>query len=223
MVRVEFETLEQATAWIKDFTVTKEYVCYYTKKQELIFVPLKSTRPSVYGYIKKADKDDVRNLALENQMKIYLINRFEWNAERDLAKDVEEIKVKDYISEELKSLADKVAKNEKDWKPENNQKAIRVYFKNKVYHPGETVWKGPNVYIKKNILEELEMYYFNGVWHMTKVGKNCIRKYYQQVCQKTIDTRLYNYSRYVVKELNFRKEVRLGKFGYEFKFTKVLK
>jgi len=199
MVRVEFETLEQALTWIKDFPISKEYVGYYTKKQELIFVPLKSTRPTIYGYIKKADRNQVRNL-LENKMKIYVINRFEWNAERDLAKNVdEEIEVKDYISEELKSKSHET-----------------------VLIPGETVWKMPNIYIKKNVLEEMFMFYFNGVWHSTKVGKNLIRKYYPHVCQKTINSRLYNYSRYVTNKLRFRKETKLGRNGYEFRYTQTL-
>ena len=205
MVRVEFETLEQATAWINKVVLLKEYDCYYTLKGELIFVPVKSTRPTVYGYIKYVDKDRLRKLWKDN-LQIYTINRFEWNAERDLPKEYEkEVKVKDYISEELKSLASNVVKPKKS-----------------TLSPGATVWKTKNVYIKANILEELKIFYFNNVWHMTQVGKNCIRKYYPRACQKTIDTRLYNYSRYAVNNLLYLKQKRKGRFGYEFRFTPTL-
>jgi len=87
MGRIEFEDIKQADKWIKDIAINggKDYHGYYTKHNELILVPGKSTRPVLYGYIKFALKDDLKDIS--EHINIYPCATYEWNAERGLYKE----------------------------------------------------------------------------------------------------------------------------------------
>ena len=87
MSRVEFKNIKQAKLWIEDVAISggKDYHAYYTSNKELIFVPGKSTRPVIYGYIEHATEEEMHDV--QKKISIYPCEEFEWNAERGLYRE----------------------------------------------------------------------------------------------------------------------------------------
>jgi hypothetical protein len=81
-MRLYFEQLEELTKWIGDFVTSERYVAYLTSYKELIFVPLRSTRPLVYGYYvfaKDEEKKEVEELLKSKGVRTYNIKSLDWD------------------------------------------------------------------------------------------------------------------------------------------------
>lgn len=85
MPRIMFDNFEEAKGWIKTFMDEKNYVGYFTEKDELIFVPIKSTRPTTYCYIKDAKLTEVSNF-FKDRLMIFRVKNFDWNAESAISR-----------------------------------------------------------------------------------------------------------------------------------------
>jgi len=83
MGRVEFDTITEARDWITKEIIPSEknYKGYFTKAQELCLIPSKSTRPTVYGYVKRTTWEEVRDLFSQTSVPVYKCNNYEWDAQ----------------------------------------------------------------------------------------------------------------------------------------------
>jgi len=86
MPRIEFGNKKAADSWIKNHIEGKKYEAYYTRDSELILVPTKSTQPIVYGYVKMALEEEVKDL-MSKGVTVYWIDKFEWNSDRGMPKE----------------------------------------------------------------------------------------------------------------------------------------
>jgi len=89
MPRIEFRNLEEAEVWIKDIIVSsnKNYHGYFTDNNELILIPGKSTRPTIYGLVYFADYTQVKKLFDKTSIPIYRCHEYEWNPDRGMSKE----------------------------------------------------------------------------------------------------------------------------------------
>jgi hypothetical protein len=81
-MRLYFEKLEELTKWIDDFVIPERYVAYLTSYKELIFVPLRSTRPLVYGYYVFAtdeEKKKIEELLKSKGIRLYNLKSLDWD------------------------------------------------------------------------------------------------------------------------------------------------
>ena len=87
MPRPEFSNKEGFDIWAVNHLNPAKYEVYYTNDGLVIAVPLKSTRPVVYGLVnlraKETAKEFANELTKKFNIKSYSVNHFIWNAERE--------------------------------------------------------------------------------------------------------------------------------------------
>jgi hypothetical protein len=83
-MRLIFKDIEEFKRWIKDNCLPMRYECYITSDNEFILVPIKSTKPIKYAYIKVSNE---KIKELEDYIKafvnnIYRVDMLEWIEDR---------------------------------------------------------------------------------------------------------------------------------------------
>jgi hypothetical protein len=81
-MRVCFEKIDELEKWINDFVTADRYVAYLTSFSELVFVPLRSTRPLIYGYYVFATEEEKKKMIdfLNSKgVRIYNLKSLDWD------------------------------------------------------------------------------------------------------------------------------------------------
>lgn len=74
MPRFVFEDQAEFKRWIDGHVTRDRYECYISKEHEVIFVPIKSTRPVKYGYMKfpsSKETKEIQKTVEANGVKVY--------------------------------------------------------------------------------------------------------------------------------------------------------
>lgn len=83
-MRFVFKDVNELQKWIDKFVEPKRYDCYTTEENEIIFIPLQSTRPVKYAYA-KFDLKTIEGLMEQlknNGIDIYKVKSVEWADDR---------------------------------------------------------------------------------------------------------------------------------------------
>lgn len=83
MTRFIFKEEKEFQKWIDDHVNSDKYECYITEGNEVVLIPLRSTRPLKYAYIKLTSEtiEAVRQKLTQKGVKIYKAN-VEWADDR---------------------------------------------------------------------------------------------------------------------------------------------
>lgn len=85
MVRLVFEAIDEFEKWIDKHVKPEKYECYVTEYNEVIMVPLVSTRPLKYGYMQLLTPASVEKLEkklTEMGVEIYKPSSVEWDDDK---------------------------------------------------------------------------------------------------------------------------------------------
>ena len=84
-MRLVFEKIEEFEEWIKKKAISAKYDIYITSEKEIVFLPVKSTRPILYSYIKLAKDEDLGSLETEFRNKgfsVFKVKTIDWADDR---------------------------------------------------------------------------------------------------------------------------------------------
>lgn len=87
MPRLVFETCGEFLEHTKYILRRKEYTAYITEKDEIILVPVRSTRPVIYCYYKITDereKEAILDLLESLKVPVFYIKSFDWDAQKPI-------------------------------------------------------------------------------------------------------------------------------------------
>jgi predicted amidophosphoribosyltransferase len=81
--RCIFDNEQQLEEWLAFRGADKYYGLRTLEDNEIILIPLKTTRPIEIGYLKSPDADEIaKDLSQKYQIKILTIRRYEWDIEK---------------------------------------------------------------------------------------------------------------------------------------------
>ena len=87
MPRYEFETKSEFESWGTKHLEPKKYEIVYTNTGDVVAVPVKSTRPIIYGYINLYKKETAKTFAENLQKKfsvdVFCLSKYVWSTERE--------------------------------------------------------------------------------------------------------------------------------------------
>jgi hypothetical protein len=84
MPTLEFSTIEELDSWRCNYAKPERYMVCVTKAKEIIFQPTKTSRPTVYGYMKVADADALKAFSEKMTNAGFFVTKvksFYWNTE----------------------------------------------------------------------------------------------------------------------------------------------
>lgn len=80
-MRLVFADMNNLKKWVDDYVSADRYVACVTQFNEIVFVPLKSTRPLVFGYysFREDEKKQIDELLSKLGVKVYNVKAVDWD------------------------------------------------------------------------------------------------------------------------------------------------
>ena len=88
MPRAEFNKLAELKKWLRTMVErNRKYIMFYTDNEEFVVQPTTSTAPVTYGYASKMKYEQAEEMALQWDIPLIRVKRFEWSSENQVKKE----------------------------------------------------------------------------------------------------------------------------------------
>jgi len=82
MPRLVFGHVEAFKKWAADKVTKERYDLYLTDSDEIILVPIRSTRPIMYAYFQSGNSHELaEELTAKTGVSVYYVETFDWKTE----------------------------------------------------------------------------------------------------------------------------------------------